>query len=183
MSRSDAPLLIQALRPDGPATVHPLCFLLQQRRKRPNSRPAACRIKISRCSKRTSRALRFLLRALLLLCHNATPWFLMNLIWQGLSSRLHRQTTAKQWCIINERRMNRPPRAVSVGSHPKADQRRARDMLAADPGGGGHRERPTRHWGAFARITAGQRPSSALTSVSNKPRRHFRVLLDRTKSP
>src|SRR6516165_10432670 len=35
-----------ALRPDGPATVHPLCFLLQQKRKRPNSRPAACRIKL-----------------------------------------------------------------------------------------------------------------------------------------
>ena len=140
---------IEQLRPGhsriaiGPATVHPLCFLLQQRRKRPNSGPAACRIKISRCSKRTSRALRFLLRTLLLLrCHNATPWFLMNLIRQGLSSRLRRQTTAKQWCIINERRMNRPPKAVSVGSQPKADQRRrARDMLAADPGGGGHRER------------------------------------------
>src|SRR5215469_18239958 len=96
------------------------------------------KIKVSRCAKRGSRALRFLLRTLLLLrCHNATPWFLMNLIQEGLSSRLRRQTTAKQWCIINERRMNRPPRAVSVGGHPKADQRRrARDMLAADPGGG-----------------------------------------------
>ena len=118
-----------------------ICFLLQQRRKRPISGPAAWRIKISRCFERSSRPLRFLLRALLLLCHNATPWFLMNLIRQGLSSRLRRQTTAKQWCIVSERRMNRPTRVVSVGSHPKADQRRrARDMLAADPGGGGHRE-------------------------------------------
>jgi len=53
----------------------------------------------------------------------------MNLIRQGLSSRLRRQTTAKQWCIINERCMNRPTRVVSLGSHPKVDQR----MLAADP--------------------------------------------------
>src|SRR4029077_15653531 len=54
--------------------------------------------------------------------------FLMNLIRQGLSSRRRRQTTAKQWCIINERRMNRPTRVVSVASHPKVDQRRrARD--------------------------------------------------------
>ena len=197
---------IEQLRPGhsriaiGPATVHPLCFLLQQRRKRPNSGPAACRIKISRCSKRTSRALRFLLRTLLLLsCHNATPWFLMNLIRQGLSSRLRRQTTAKQWCIINERRMNRPPRAVSVDSHPKADQRRrARDQwttclppirsrrsprAARDVSFRFGAEIPTRHRGAFARITAGQRPSSAPTSMSNEPRRHFRVLLDRTESP
>ena len=77
------------------------------------------------CSKRTSRALRrFLLRTLLLLrCHNATPSFLMNLIRQGLSSRLRRQITAKQWCIINEPRMNRSSRVVSVGSHAKVDQR------------------------------------------------------------
>jgi hypothetical protein len=180
--------------------VRPVCFLLQQRRKRPNSGPAAWRIKISRCSKRTSRALRFLLRTLLLLCHNATPWFLMNLIRQGLSSRRRRQTTAKQWCIINERRMNRPTRVVSVASHPKVDQRRrARDRwttclppirsrrlprAARDASFRLAVEIPTRHWSVFAhvRITAGQRPSSAPTSMSNEPRRHFRVLLDRTES-
>jgi hypothetical protein len=42
-----------------------------------------------------------------------------------------------------------------------------------------------RHWSVFAhvRINAGERPSSAPTSMSNEPRRHFRVLLDRTESP
>jgi hypothetical protein len=40
----------------------------------------------------------------------------MNLIWQRLSSKL--QITAKQWCIINERRMNRPQQVgASIGSH------------------------------------------------------------------
>ena len=71
-------------------------------------------------------------------------------------------------------------------------------MLAADPGGGGHREQhTTSHFDLRGRDThttlerirpcAALLPanvaSSALTSVSNEPRRHFRVLLDRTESP
>src|SRR6516165_2642312 len=91
----------------------------------------------------------------------------MKLTRQGLSSRLRRRAIAKQWCFINERRMNWPRKS---GQHwqPQPDERRRDHTVAAEPLGAGHRE---------------QVASSALTSVSNEPRRHFRVLLDRTESP
>ena len=87
----------------------------------------------------------------------------MKLTRQGLSSRLRRRAIAKQWCFINERR---PERVVSIGSDNPMNG--TDHTVAAEPLGAGHRE---------------QVASSALTSVSNEPRRHFRVLLDRTESP
>jgi hypothetical protein len=59
----------------------------------------------------------------------------MNPIRQGLSSRLRRRTTAKQWCIINERRMNSPNKANR--SNAEKTSRSIDPPVAADPIGAG----------------------------------------------
>ena len=122
----------------------------------------------------------------------------MNLIWQRLSSNL--QITAKQWCIINERRMNRAQQVgASIGSHnpinpegvAKADHTVAADRLAPVTGSSARlisifvveTHTTLERIRLCAALVPANVASSALISVSNEPRRHFRVLLDRTESP
>src|SRR6516165_10985902 len=107
------------MRPNGQQQCIPFAFAIATTKAAEHWSGRFSEIKILQCPKWALRPFRFLLRALLLLCHNTTPYCLMNLIWQRLSSRF--QTTPKQWCITNEYRMNR---AQQGGEHwrPQPDQ-------------------------------------------------------------